>query len=59
MTEYSVTIPVEPVSVTLTARQIQRNCWRANGAARSGFGFQVEEFGPNTFQVRAMPALFR
>ncbi len=22
------------------------------------FGFQVEEFGPNTFQVRAMPALF-
>ncbi len=24
----------------------------------SHFGFQVEEFGPNTFQVRAMPALF-
>ena len=22
------------------------------------FGFEVEEFGPNTFQVRAMPALF-
>jgi DNA mismatch repair protein MutL len=22
------------------------------------FGFDVEEFGPNTFQVRAMPALF-
>ncbi len=22
------------------------------------FGFQVEEFGPDTFQVRAMPALF-
>ena len=24
----------------------------------SHFGFDVEEFGPNTFQVRAMPALF-
>jgi DNA mismatch repair protein MutL len=24
----------------------------------NGFGFQVESFGPNTFQVRAMPALF-
>jgi DNA mismatch repair protein MutL len=24
----------------------------------SHFGFQVEEFGPDTFQVRAMPALF-
>ena len=23
------------------------------------FGFDVEEFGPNTFQVRAMPVLFR
>jgi DNA mismatch repair protein MutL len=23
------------------------------------FGFDVEEFGPNTFQVRAVPALFR
>ena len=22
------------------------------------FGFEVEEFGPNTFQVRAVPALF-
>jgi DNA mismatch repair protein MutL len=26
--------------------------------ALNHFGFDVEEFGPNTFQVRAMPALF-
>ena len=27
-------------------------------AILSHFGFEVEEFGPNTYQVRAMPALF-
>jgi DNA mismatch repair protein MutL len=27
-------------------------------ALLQGFGFDVEPFGPNTFQVRAMPALF-
>ena len=26
--------------------------------ALQGFGFEVEEFGPNTFQVRAIPVLF-
>ncbi len=47
---------LEPVSVTLPPAQ----------AALLGeqleflnhFGFQVEAFGPNTFQVRAMPTLF-
>jgi DNA mismatch repair protein MutL len=47
---------LEPVSVTLPPAQ----------AALLGeqlkllnhFGFQVEPFGPNTFQVRAMPTLF-
>lgn len=30
----------------------------SNMQALQNFGFDVEEFGPNTFQIRAMPALF-
>ena len=43
----SVTLP--PAQATLLEEQLE---------LLKGFGFQVELFGPNTFQVRAMPALF-
>jgi DNA mismatch repair protein MutL len=43
----SVTLP--PQSAKLLLEQLP---------ALNRFGFDVEEFGPNTFQVRAMPALF-
>jgi DNA mismatch repair protein MutL len=43
----SVTFP--PAQATLLEEQIE---------LLNRFGFQVEPFGPNTFQVRAMPTLF-
>ena len=47
LTPAVVTIP--PQSAQLLIAQLP---------ALQHFGFDVEEFGPNTFQVRAMPALF-
>ncbi len=47
LTPAVVTIP--PQSAKMLTAQL---------AALQHFGFDVEEFGPNTFQVRAMPALF-
>jgi DNA mismatch repair protein MutL len=43
----SVTLP--PAQATLLGEQLE---------FLNHFGFQVESFGPNTFQVRAMPTLF-
>ena len=43
----SVTLP--PAQATLLGEQLE---------LLNRFGFQVEPFGPNTFQVRAMPTLF-
>jgi DNA mismatch repair protein MutL len=43
----SVTLP--PSQTTLLEEQLE---------LLNRFGFQVEPFGPNTFQVRAMPTLF-
>jgi len=47
LTPVAVTLP--PQSTHLLITQLP---------ALQHFGFDVEEFGPNTFQVRAMPALF-
>src|SRR6266511_160210 len=47
LTPAAVTLP--PHSAHLLMAQLP---------ALQHFGFDVEEFGPNTFQVRAMPALF-
>ena len=47
LTPAVVTLP--PQSANLLISQL---------AILSHFGFDVEEFGPNTFQVRAMPGLF-
>jgi DNA mismatch repair protein MutL len=47
---------LEPVSVTLPPAQ--GALLEGQLELLKGFGFQVEPFGPNTFQVRAMPALF-
>jgi DNA mismatch repair protein MutL len=47
LTPAVVTLP--PESANLLTSQL---------AILSHFGFDVEEFGPNTFQVRAMPGLF-
>jgi DNA mismatch repair protein MutL len=47
---------LEPVSVTLPLAQAA--LLEGQLELLKGFGFQVEPFGPNTFQVRAMPALF-
>ena len=47
---------LEPTSVTLPPEQtvlLENQLELLNN-----FGFQVEAFGPNTFQVRAMPTLF-
>ncbi len=44
-----VTVTVPHASVGLLASQLP---------VLGHFGFEVEEFGPDTFQVRAMPALF-
>jgi DNA mismatch repair protein MutL len=47
---------LEPVSVTLPPGQAATLGGQLEVLAH--FGFQVEPFGPNTWQVRAMPALF-
>ena len=47
LTPAVVTLPLQ--SANLVVSQLP---------ALKHFGFDVEEFGPNTFQVRAMPALF-
>jgi len=47
---------LEPVSVTLPPAQAALLGEQLE--ALNHFGFQVESFGPNTFQVRAMPTLF-
>jgi len=47
---------LEPVSVTLPPAQATLLAGQLE--LLNGFGFQVEPFGPGTFQVRAMPALF-
>jgi DNA mismatch repair protein MutL len=47
---------LEPVSVTLPPAQAVLLAGQLE--LLMGFGFQVEPFGPGTFQVRAMPALF-
>ena len=47
LTPAAVTLPLQ--SANLLVSQLP---------ALKHFGFDVEEFGPNTFQVRAMPALF-
>jgi DNA mismatch repair protein MutL len=47
---------LEPVSVTLPPGQA--TLLGEQLELLNHFGFQVEAFGPNTFQVRAMPTLF-
>ena len=47
LTPEVVTLPPQAVHLLLTQIPILKH-----------FGFDVEEFGPNTFQVRAMPVLF-
>lgn len=47
---------LEPVSVTLPPAQASLLDGQLDVLHR--FGFQVEAFGPHTYQVRAMPALF-
>jgi len=47
LTPVAVTLPPHSAHLLMTQLPILQH-----------FGFDVEEFGPNTFQVRAMPALF-
>ncbi len=47
LTPAVVTLPPQTTQLLLVQIPVLKN-----------FGFDVEEFGPNTFQVRAMPALF-
>jgi len=47
---------LEPVSVTLPPAQAA--LLEKQLEVLNDFGFQAEPFGPNTFQVRAMPTLF-
>jgi DNA mismatch repair protein MutL len=47
LTPAVVTIPPQSAKMLLSQLSVLQH-----------FGFDVEEFGPNTFQVRAMPALF-
>lgn len=47
---------LEPVSVTLSPAQA--TILEEQLELLNRFGFQVEAFGPNTFQVRTMPTLF-
>jgi DNA mismatch repair protein MutL len=47
LTPATVTLPPQSSSVLINQLSFLQH-----------FGFDVEEFGPNTFQVRAMPALF-
>ena len=61
MTQYAMkNIPSQslltPAVVTLPPHSTQLLITQL--PALQHFGFDVEEFGPNTFQVRAMPALF-
>jgi DNA mismatch repair protein MutL len=48
LTPEAVTLPPQAAHLLLTQLPILKH-----------FGFDVEEFGPNTFQVRAMPVLFK
>jgi DNA mismatch repair protein MutL len=47
LTPVIVTIPPQQAQLILTQLSVLQH-----------FGFDVEEFGPNTFQIRAMPVLF-
>ena len=47
LTPVAVTLPPPSANLLITQLPLLKH-----------FGFDVEEFGPNTFQVRAMPALF-
>ncbi|MCI0549533.1 MAG: DNA mismatch repair endonuclease MutL [Anaerolineae bacterium] len=47
LTPAAVTLPSQASQLLITQLPLLQH-----------FGFDVEEFGPNTFQVRAMPALF-
>ena len=47
LTPEVVTLPPQSAHLLLTQLPVLKH-----------FGFDVEEFGPNTFQVRAMPVLF-
>jgi len=47
LTPVAVTLPLHASNLLITQLPLLKH-----------FGFDVEEFGPNTFQVRAMPALF-
>ena len=47
---------LEPVIVTLTPESA--SLLDSQLSVMRHFGFEVNEFGPNTFQVRAMPAMF-
>jgi DNA mismatch repair protein MutL len=47
LTPVAVTLPPQSSNLLITQLPVLQH-----------FGFDVEEFGPNTFQVRAMPALF-
>jgi DNA mismatch repair protein MutL len=47
LTPVAVTLPPQSAHLLITQLPLLKH-----------FGFDVEEFGPNTFQVRAMPALF-
>jgi DNA mismatch repair protein MutL len=47
LTPVTVTLPPPSANLLITQLPVLQR-----------FGFDVEEFGPNTFQVRAMPALF-
>ncbi|HSL47157.1 MAG TPA: DNA mismatch repair endonuclease MutL [Anaerolineales bacterium] len=47
LTPVTVTLPPHATNLLITQLPLLQH-----------FGFDVEEFGPNTFQVRAMPALF-
>jgi DNA mismatch repair protein MutL len=47
LTPVAVTLPPQSSHLLITQLPLLKD-----------FGFDVEEFGPNTFQVRAMPALF-
>jgi DNA mismatch repair protein MutL len=47
LTPVAVTLPPQSTHLLITQLPVLQH-----------FGFDVEEFGPNTFQVRAMPALF-
>jgi hypothetical protein len=47
LTPVAVTLPPHSANLLMTQLPVLQH-----------FGFDVEEFGPNTFQVRAMPVLF-